>query len=1068
MGRSTRREKKAKAKQKGRRDGGCKEIECTDQEPEPASESKASVHKTENTVVHKEVESEPKHADKIVSETNDEKAEQHEELVGDGQGEVLEAAMHEQNLEQQSHLDTEKPALKPGHDNLEHVQPPQDGAFLDDASSESMHCEGAAADDASSTISDCEPTFHEEHIHSSVSDILTRDSVSAMAVCAKHIALGMQTGMIYVVSRAGDLERGFRFHTAPVMDVVFDSSGDFVASAGMDGIVAIASLTTSEQYEFDFRRPMRTVRLEPHFASRTSRAFVCGGMSGVLVYKEKRWLGFRDVVLHSDEGPIWALAWRGRWIAWANDRGVRVADAATHDIISLIPSPDDAPRPELARCTLTWRDASTLVIAHGERITIAHVRERSASAYDEMRASIPTLPTWAGLVQANATQAPAPYVEITDIFQLESVVAGVACTPEYMAALVCTEAESSLEAELRCVSEQGRELGSDMLDLKLGRCNDVHLCMTMERVFDAVRQDYTRRPVFYVAGPSCVSVLRARDERDHILWLLERRAYRAALESLEALGSGPCAALGFDVATIGREYLMYLIDECGDYDGAAALMPLLLRADADAWDSFVCMYLERQVLTSILPYIPTHDPQLSEVVYDLVLVHLLQRDPAQLRATLATWPSDIYSTRAVAAAIRDRAKNSHILLECLAQLYMADRQPGKALPYFLQLRDPRVFDLIREHDLLIDVQHKIGTLVELDQNCAGTSEPKHSALTPLLVEYTHSVPIHRAVAQLTPYPWYLYLYLHALFERDPALVAGYAMDLLRLYCRFDYPHLMPFLRTMASVYPLNEAYAVCEEHNYVPEMVLLRGRSGDLRGALRLIVERMHNAEMAIDFVRQQDDAELWDALLTYSKDRPTYIRGLLEHASGEIDPLRLLRPIRDGLVIPGLRPALIKILHNFHLQHALLRGGLAVLVRDASERAWLHTSARQSALACDAHTTCTVCHSPLLAPHTPIILFLCLHAAHAKCVGIDSAQEPSFAPVEGTTTQAYNHKRAAWMEQTPKTQAQYDTLRPTSQHVRLERANERASRQAQHLRHERVAHVGCPTCTVAAAHCLK
>lgn len=880
-------------------------------------------------------------------------------------------------------------------------------------------------DALSTTSSDVhEPAFHEEHIQASVRDMTARDSISAMAVSRSHVALGMQSGMIYIVSLLGHLEKGFRFHTAPVLDIVFDASGEFVASAGMDGLAAIASLTTSEQYQFDARRPLRVIRLEPQFASRSSRAFVCGGMSGVLTYREKRWFGHRDVVVHSDEGPIWALAWRGSWLAWANDRGVRVAHAQTHDMITLIPTPDDAPRPELVRCSLAWRDASTLVIAHGDRITIARIREAAG----------------------------AHYVEVTDILQLDCLVAGMACTPQSIMILACVEYDDGVAPELRCVSWQGEELSSDALEMQSSRCmNDWHMCMAQEVRYDPVRQHDMRRPVFYVVSPQQLSVLRPRDERDHIEWLLARRAYRQALEALEALGSAPAAALGYDVAAIGREYLLYLMEERGAYAEAAALMPLLLRTDQGAWDTFVCLYLERHQVDAILPHIPTQDPQLSEMVYDLVLVHLLQQDPTKLLATLRAWPSHIYSKQAVAAAIGDHARNSRTLLECLAQLYMAAHQPGKALTYYLRLRDPCVFELIREHDLLIDVQHKISTLVELDQECAGTTEPRTSALMALLVQYTHSIPIQRAMVQLEPYPWYAYLYLDALYERDPSLMADYAMNLLRLYCRFDYARLMPFLRAMSSAYSLKDAYDVCEAHNYVPEMVFLRGRTGDLLGALQLILERLQHVDTALDFVRQQDDAELWDTLLAYSQDKPAYIRGLLEQASGEIDPVRIIRPIQDGLEIPGLRPSLIKILHNFHWQHALLGVGVAVLERDAYERISEYHTACEAALVCDTRTVCSVCLQPLLSAAVPIVMYLCrLHAAHLTCVS--SASIPRlppalFAPVHETTTQQYRRTQpAADLSLSPKRMAD-------------ERADRRARLYARHARH---LGRGCPACAEA------
>lgn len=81
----------------------------------------------------------------------------------------------------------------------------------------------------------------------------------------------------------------------------------------------IHSLSTTESYAFDMKRPMRTVAMEPNFAKKGTRSFVSGGMSGDLVLREKGWLGHKEVVLHSGEGPVWQVRWRGRLIAWAND-----------------------------------------------------------------------------------------------------------------------------------------------------------------------------------------------------------------------------------------------------------------------------------------------------------------------------------------------------------------------------------------------------------------------------------------------------------------------------------------------------------------------------------------------------------------------------------------------------------------------------------------------------------------------------------------------------------------------------------------------------------------------------
>ena len=45
--------------------------------------------------------------------------------------------------------------------------------------------------------------------------------------------------------------------------------------------------------------------MELNFAKRGTKAFVGGGLSAVLVQREKGWLGHKETKLHLGEGPIW-------------------------------------------------------------------------------------------------------------------------------------------------------------------------------------------------------------------------------------------------------------------------------------------------------------------------------------------------------------------------------------------------------------------------------------------------------------------------------------------------------------------------------------------------------------------------------------------------------------------------------------------------------------------------------------------------------------------------------------------------------------------------------------------
>lgn len=55
-----------------------------------------------------------------------------------------------------------------------------------------------------------------------------------------------------------------------------------------------------------------------------------------------------------------------------------------------------------------------------------------------------------------------------------------------------------------------------------------------------------------------------------------------------------------------------------------------------------------------------------------------------------------------------------------------------------------------------------------------------------------------------------------------------------------------------------------------------------------------------------------------------------MQNVGTEIDPIRLIRRIPNGLEIPDLRPALMKILQDFNLQMSLREGCRRILVSDS------------------------------------------------------------------------------------------------------------------------------------------
>lgn len=120
-------------------------------------------------------------------------------------------------------------------------------------------------------------------------------------------------------------------------------------------------------------------------------------------------------------------------------------------------------------------------------------------------------------------------------------------------------------------------------------------------------------------------------------------------------------------------------------------------------------------------------------------------------------------------------------MECLVEIYTRNRQPARALPYYLRLRKTGVFDLIRQHNLFSDIHYQALLLVDFQEEMKRRKalistrdkrgaiekenvEAKHGEAIELLVDHTQSVPVSDMKAQQK-----LYSLAHTPLHRSHAL-----------------------------------------------------------------------------------------------------------------------------------------------------------------------------------------------------------------------------------------------------------------------------------------------------------
>lgn len=812
-------------------------------------------------------------------------------------------------------------------------------------------------DESEDSEEEIEPKLKYERLANDLSSILSKDAASCIAVHPKFLALGTHWGMIHILDHIGNniRDKEIMAHTTTVNQISIDQNGDYMASCSDDGRVIITGLYAAENNQVvTFDRPVKAISLDPlYYVSNSGRHYVTGD-DKLILNERSGFLGrHKMTILHQGEGPIRNIKWGGKFIAWANNNGVKVYDMSTKTKITKIDKDHDL-RPELCVCQLVWRDAKTLLIGWGDRVKICVVKEQNKS---ELKESMPLR-----------------YVEITAMFTTDFYVCGIAPLATNLVVLSYDKPDdkpggrfTANRPHLQILEPHMKhfeEISNDALSIRgfeEYRCNDYHLeCIAEENLY-------------FIVSPKDVVVARLRDQDDHITWLMEHDRYE---EAMAAASEHSKELKTHTYAGIGKAYLNYLL-EGGYYDDAGHLCVKILGKRKDSWEEEIYKFAKIHQLKAIAPYIPRSEPRLERAIYEMVLNEFLISDCERFYQLVKEWPSDLYDNESIINAILgrlDREKKPELLLQSLGQLYAHQKAYDKALDIYLRLKHEDVFQLIHTHQLYDKISDKIIQLMDLDQDTT----------VKMLLDNNDTVPISKVVQQLQKSQRYLYVYLDRLVQRDLQNTQEYHGQLVKLYAEFDRPKLLPFLRR-SEFYPLQSAWEECEVRDYVKEQVFLLGRMGNLTQALKLIMERLHDVEHAIQFCMERADQELWGNLVDYAMDKPNFITALLRNVGAHIDPIIVISRIQKGMEIPGLRDSLVKILQDYNLQLSLRDGCRKILVSDSFNLMDRLVRTQKRGVFVDGSQLCPVCNQRLtvndLRYASNLTVFHCRHAFHEDCL---------------------------------------------------------------------------------------
>lgn len=859
-----------------------------------------------------------------------------------------------------------------------------------------------------------EPRLKYQRMGANVPSLLSSDAASCVAVAERMIALGTHGGTVHILDFLGNQVKEFKAHTAAVNDLCFDLDGEFIGSCSDDGTVVIISLFTDEKQKFEYHRPMKAIAIDPDYARKSSRRFVTGGLAGNLYFNTKKWLGYRDQVLHSGEGPIHAVKWRTSLIAWANDAGVKVYDAANDQRVTFIERPRGSPRPELLLPHLVWQDDALLVIGWGTAIKIASIKTNQARGVNG---------SYRQMTTSNMNQ-----VDIVASFQTSYFISGVAPFGDSLVVLAYIPGEegekdfsssvpsrqgNAQRPEVHVVTWNNDELATDALPV-LGfehyKAKDYSLAHVPFTGSSYAGGQWAAgdEPLYYVVSPKDVVIAKPRDAEDHINWLLQHGWHEKALEAVEA-GQGRSELLD----EVGSRYLDHLIVE-RKYAEAASLCPKVLRRSAAAWERWVFHFAHLRQLPVLVPYIPTENPVLRDTAYEVALVALatIPSSHKDLLSAVKHWPPAIYSAVPIIAAIEPQLNTSSMtdeLKEALAVLYEIDGQYEKAFTLYADLKKPDLFEFIEKHNLHDAIPEKVAHLMSID----------HKRTVSLLIQHRDMITPAEVVSQLLAAKkqldsrYFLHEYLHALFEANPDAGRDFHDMQVELYAEYDQKMLLLFLRS-SQHYMLEKAYEVCLKKDLLSEQVFILGRMGNAKQALAVIIDKQGDIKEAVEFVSMQHDDDLWEELIRQCLNKPEMVGVLLEHTVGNLDPLYIVNIVPNGLEIPRLRDRLVKIITDYRTETSLRHGCNDILKADIvnllvkyykEARRAIYLSNEENGTRSNtdqdgsnpmdrapvlksmdaksktrAGTRCCICFEPL-AINANVIVFFCCHAYHLNCL---------------------------------------------------------------------------------------
>ncbi|CAM9127471.1 unnamed protein product, partial [Ectocarpus fasciculatus] len=506
-----------------------------------------------------------------------------------------------------------------------------------------------------------------------ISDIIRDDKISTVTIEENAIILGTLRGYVHVVSFTGHTIRSFKAHNYAVKSVSVDNVGLSVASCSNDGNAVLYALGELDVQEIkvNLNQSLQCICVDKVSLSKKDRSFIVGCESGQLIHHKQMWFSKKNVLLFPGaNSPVTAISWRGNVVAWADANHVRLMDVTTQTGLCYVSSPQGVGIHNPFPCHLYWETDCDLLIGWADSFRHLRLyREGGGGPNSQASGSFSTDTSSVSGTPSGASPAVASTITARTIadWQTDCIICGVSSFDiDHIAILgyfpVFDEASSDDDAldsipaqwpELQILRRgTGELISADTIELRNGSVenvspSDFRLLSNYQNLSRA--QDFAKwsmktvpvtrggsrglSPTLFVVSGLDIVVGRVKDTVDRVENALARRDIKTAISLAFADKNALRVNQLDELLSLHIEILL----QQDDIEEAARECKLLFDKDRSLWEKWIVVFVKRNRLSAIVPYIPTGAPRLSPSIYEMVLDALLLSNPRCLYETIMRW-----------------------------------------------------------------------------------------------------------------------------------------------------------------------------------------------------------------------------------------------------------------------------------------------------------------------------------------------------------------------------------------------------------------------------------------------